>query len=494
MQVLPLSTSIIPIQVNFTPAVYPDGGNVQLQSATPDLPPVSGTLNVSSTVLSDLFETSIPAPVNFTIVPTSVMPTWLTIDKTLGTTPVEITFTANPSGLTPGTRTATFKFVRQRQQPTQPGLPTITVSFFIGQTPPPKVFATPIEVLIGLSESNPSGTAVIHLENRSGPADFTIDSISGGPFDGLKITPLAGTTPADITITAAPPTLENGASYRNIPIKSAGRVVGSFGVNVYTMLPGYLGDLIISPLSSTISPSTGRPNSDVPVGALFLAKLGPLIPPPPDSVDTSPVSLPFSLAGYSFRMGDALVPIRSYGSSTFLLQAPVDATLGEHTLDAFNSNGIKMATGNLTLSRVRPQMTQLPQDISNSTINASNPTRPGERVLVKLTGQGTVRPSIPSGQAAPIDIPSKPVLPVSAFVGSKPIKIVSALMSTSEAGILEVWLEIPNLYAGDHLLSISIGPLSAGYVFLKEEIRSPLLLILGSALVLLGIYICCSEH
>lgn len=33
-----------------------------------------------------------------------------------------------------------------------------------------------------------------------------------------------------------------------------------------------------------------------------------------------------------------------------------------------------------------------------------------------------------------------------------------------------------------------------GYFFLKEEIRSPLLLILGSLLVLLGIYICCSGH
>lgn len=33
-----------------------------------------------------------------------------------------------------------------------------------------------------------------------------------------------------------------------------------------------------------------------------------------------------------------------------------------------------------------------------------------------------------------------------------------------------------------------------GYVFLKEEIRSPLLLIIGSFLVLLGIYICCSGN
>ena len=33
-----------------------------------------------------------------------------------------------------------------------------------------------------------------------------------------------------------------------------------------------------------------------------------------------------------------------------------------------------------------------------------------------------------------------------------------------------------------------------GYIFLKEEIRSPMLLILGSFLVLFGIYLCCSSH
>mmetsp|Transcript_174 Transcript_174/g.216 ORF Transcript_174/g.216 Transcript_174/m.216 type:complete len:129 (+) Transcript_174:245-631(+) len=31
-----------------------------------------------------------------------------------------------------------------------------------------------------------------------------------------------------------------------------------------------------------------------------------------------------------------------------------------------------------------------------------------------------------------------------------------------------------------------------GYVFLKEEIKSPLLLIIGSILVLCGIYLCCN--
>ena len=73
---------------------------------------------------------------------------------------------------------------------------------------------------------------------------------------------------------------------------------------------------------------------------------------------------------------------------------------------------------------------------------------------MRLNGQGRITQPIADGQAATADIPSKPVLPVTAWVGTKPVKILSSLMSSTEAGVLEVWMELPNLYDGDQLGSL----------------------------------------
>jgi uncharacterized protein (TIGR03437 family) len=106
-----------------------------------------------------------------------------------------------------------------------------------------------------------------------------------------------------------------------------------------------------------------------------------------------------------------------------------------------------------------------------SVVNPGSPVFPGDRILVRLTGQGLVKPAIPAGQAASMDDPSQPALPVTAFTGTKRMEVLSARMSTTEAGVLDVWLTVPDLYEGEHQFSVQIGSLSAASQGLRVAAR-----------------------
>ena len=97
-------------------------------------------------------------------------------------------------------------------------------------------------------------------------------------------------------------------------------------------------------------------------------------------------------------------------------------------------------------------------------IDSSNPAAPGDSILIRITGQGAVEPALPSGVAAPPTSPVVPVLPVTATIGRVPARLISAAMSTTQAGVLDVWLEVPPLADDSYRASISVGTFSAGEI------------------------------
>jgi uncharacterized protein (TIGR03437 family) len=207
-------------------------------------------------------------------------------------------------------------------------------------------------------------------------------------------------------------------------------------------------------------------------GSLFYMNIQRPSIVPTGSADTDPGSLTFSLVGYSFKVNGILVPLRSYTNGTFLAQMPVDLKPGVFALQAFNASGL-VGTGQVTISAIVPRYLEgfanglRARKANGSIVDASNPVRPGEPILVRLTGQGAVKPPLASGSAASIETASVSVGMLTAYFGTKAAKIESAKMSAFEAGVLDVWVTVPNLYAGDHFLSINIGPVSAGNLPIK---------------------------
>ncbi|QOY88157.1 SBBP repeat-containing protein [Paludibaculum fermentans] len=458
-----------PIQVVFEPESYHNGpGVVQLAVDRPDAPPVTGTIRISSMAEGDIFATLVTAPMEFKVTPTTDMPAWLTMNTTTGTTPTEITFTANGAGLSPGTRTVTFELRWSSYSPYAPAQATFTVNFRVGEAAAqiPRLFTTPQAVTIPVSDAQPAGSALLRVESTGDPLSFTMDPLP----DWLTITPATGITPVDLTVTATPAAVEN-RSY-TVRFQASNQQVRT--VTVYTMVApqDYDKRLSISTLSrQQIFADASR--SGVASGALFFAKLDTYMPGPLAAEDAEPGGLPSSMAGYSFQLAGAPVPIRSYKDRTFLLQLPSGIQPGSYTLEALDANGARAGSVVMSVAAANPQYLEAlvnglyARKEDGSLINPENPVHPGERMLIRLTGQGAVSPALPDGQAASLEVPSTPVLPVTAYTGMKELRVVSATMSTTDAGVLDVWVEVPGLYDGDHYVTVKVGPLTAGVLPVK---------------------------
>ena len=138
---------------------------------------------------------------------------------------------------------------------------------------------------------------------------------------------------------------------------------------------------------------------------------------------------------------------------------PVDAKPGSVAIDAFDSTGARVATVNLTVTAVAPDFMADPrtpraQSADGATIDATNPVAPGDAVLVHVTGLGSVSPPLATGQTTAADTPSTPVAAVTATIGGKDAQVISAHASVSTAGVIDVLLSTPNLYDGDHYISV----------------------------------------
>jgi uncharacterized protein (TIGR03437 family) len=91
-------------------------------------------------------------------------------------------------------------------------------------------------------------------------------------------------------------------------------------------------------------------------------------------------------------------------------------------------------------------------------VNAKNPAKIGETVLVFLTGLGGVNPAIADGAAGPSDTLSNAVAKIGVVVGSKSATVGYAGLAPQLAGLYQINVTIPDgVTAGDNVLAIS-GP------------------------------------
>jgi uncharacterized protein (TIGR03437 family) len=475
LAILPVSMSEGYIQFN----VQPDR-QVRLFATGPDAPPVRVALNLSSSATSVGFGNTAPAPLDFKV---KVRPavSWLRVDPMSGRTPTQIRVTADPAGLNLGSVYSATVEISGPDGPSgwwgEPAITKVYVRFAVGPIAPapPSLVVKPSGLSLRVTSDHPSDSATVRLESTGDPISFTIDSVPAS----LVANPTSGTTPADLTVsTSLAPVSERRTEFVQIRRKSDAAAIGSFAVVIQSVLPDYVGSLNPAPMSWQRSEDDYAPL--FAPGALFYVQLDPLLAAPLDPIVRDPGALAPSLGGYSFTMNGLQVPLRSYANREFLAQIPAELEPGSVTLDALDSGGRRVATASLRLGVAAPKYLERIPDSSSarrangSIVNASNPARVGESILVRLTGQGAVVPPVASGSAAsPGATPSRPVLPVTATIGRKPATLLSASMSVSEAGVLDVWLQVPELRDSDHYVSVHIGGVGAGMLPVRVQTGVP---------------------
>lgn len=93
----------------------------------------------------------------------------------------------------------------------------------------------------------------------------------------------------------------------------------------------------------------------------------------------------------------------------------------------------------------------------NSVVNQSNPAKPGEVVVVYLTGLGAVNPAVQDGTAAPGNPPAKVTAAVTAYVGGVQVSNIQfSGLSPGSASLYQLNIPIPtNAASGPQTLEIA---------------------------------------
>jgi uncharacterized protein (TIGR03437 family) len=442
--------------------------SLQFTAGSGSATPTPMSVHVSTEVVADAFGTVLSVPLNYSLdtvlsrASNSSMPfpSWLSAADT-GTSPEDVIFTANPAGLADGLKSTLIRLRGAGPTPT-PGFPAIfspplgflNASLRVGPAPP--LPTTPVTMTLtpptlGLRFTDPSQqqqSVTVHITTSADPMAFTIGQLP--PW--LTASPSSGQTPADVTLTVTPP-VGNGFSLQTAFAVNAGSVTAYGQLLADVTLPGYVGPLFVQPVTNAF-PAVGL---GLAPGSLFYIQLNePEVIP--GEIDPAGAAV-FSLAGYSFAASGTPIALIAYQSGQFLAQMPVDAQPGTIPIDALDSSGTRVATGNALVTALMPdffadQIKPRAQKADGTTIDATNPVAPGDAVLMHVTGLGLLNPPLATGQAASADTPSVPVAAVSATIGGKSAQVISAQASESAAGVVDIWLTTPNLYEGDHYISV----------------------------------------
>ncbi len=97
------------------------------------------------------------------------------------------------------------------------------------------------------------------------------------------------------------------------------------------------------------------------------------------------------------------------------------------------------------------------QDNSYATITRQNPAKPGETILLYLTGLGDVNPPVPDGVAAPLSPVSNAITQPIALVDGEQANVGFAGLTPTIVGLYAITLTIPSdLASGDAYVDISL--------------------------------------
>lgn len=373
---------------------------------------------------------AVPLPVPFSI---STDAAWLSFDSSSGTTPAEIPLTVNLDGLSTGSY---FARVLINQ-----GSNTQTFSFPLTIGPVLRFDGLAGEIRV------PFGQTVVHkitVRSSGAPLDFT-----GTPFqDWTKVSPSSGRTPQEITITSTPPPQPSGGAI-------SAPIAVRTGDSQSTIAPRYF---ITFPQIRPIADSLGWPN--LAPGSIFTYRAGTSRCEP---AAPQPTPWPRTLGGCTLRLDGQALPIgeirevpveigvRSYEPIyEITAQVPYDVIRGVVGLELENREGT-WTTLLATVNDVDPRFA----GVDGSGLGLAFSRRPGESLLIRMTGSGEMAGAAPWG-----DVPGDSVVPkapIAVFVGGRPARVLSAELSRSAVGVLEIKAEVPAIAPDSHMISVRVG-------------------------------------
>jgi uncharacterized protein (TIGR03437 family) len=174
--------------------------------------------------------------------------------------------------------------------------------------------------------------------------------------------------------------------------------------------------------------------------------------------NASSLPLARSLGGASLKIGDIDAPLFFSSDGQINAQIPFELTPGtrpQALLKTRLTGGTETVAvpETITIVRARPGIFAVSQDgksqgvitdVANRLVDAANPAKAGDVVVVYCTGLGATNPAVRSGEAAPASPLARVVTPVSVSIGGQPAAVQFAGLTPGFVGLYQVNVQIPS--------------------------------------------------
>ena len=302
-------------------------------------------------------------------------------------------------------------------------------------------------VALSVANSTESASVTVNISVTQGQPWSMLVLPSNQKTSWMVVSPLSGTGPGQVTITASGAGLSNGAYLADLAFQSM------------NTLPQYVN----LPILFTIGESSNLSIQGVVNGASFQADAAPGMVlsvfgtnlAPSTQVD-SVLPLPLALAGVSATIDGVAAPLYYVSPQQLNIQVPYETPAGPALL-AVQNNG-EVTTYGFDVSFSGPGIFT---DAKRSIVPYPSGSR-GQTLILFVTGEGDVTPTLATGATptpgtAVSSLPA-PVLPATLKIGGVPATIDFIGVPPGLAGVTQVNFTVPaNAPLGTQPVELTVG-------------------------------------
>ena len=364
---------------------------------------------------------------------------WLSVQPAGGSTPGNISVTANPAGLATGSYSGSVSV-------TSAGAPQILpVTLRIGQSITTSTFTVSVNQVnfsYSLGSQAPSQTVALSAPQ---PTPF---SISTGDARWLTASATRATTPATISVSISPSGLTAGSYSGTITIAALADPTNSQTINV---------SLILSAPSSPIFSPDGIVNSASFEPGLVPGSIATIFGRNLSSVTGIVLSGGnINESGTYVKVGDLQCPLlsvsNSQGSEQISFQVPFEIAPGSTSVEVTSRAGSLRLQG-IPVFTLQPGFFEFIDNGSNayvaaaihtdgSLVTATSPARRGEIISIFFTGGGLIRPPVPTGKVGPVP-PSLLLQPATVLLNDINCEVLFIGYAPGALGLYQLNMRIP---------------------------------------------------
>jgi uncharacterized protein (TIGR03437 family) len=302
---------------------------------------------------------------------------------------------------------------------------------------------------LDLSSANSSGhaSATVHVSAPEGQNWSLVTLPANRQTNWLVVSPLSGTGPGQVTVTASGAGLSNGAYLADLAFQSTNTIPQ------YVNLP-ILFTIGASSILSIQSVANGASFQSGTAPGMVLSVFGTNLAP--STAQASGLPLPLSLAGVSATIDGVAAPLYFVSAQQLNIQVPYETPSGPALL-AVNNNG-QVSTYWFDVEFSAPGMFT---DTRRNIVPYASGSR-GQTLTMFVTGEGDVTPPLATGESpnpgsSASALPS-PVLPVALMIGGVPAAIDFIGIPPGLAGVTQVNFTVPaNAPLGPQPVELTVG-------------------------------------